>query len=184
MTACCDRRTTMLTGVVLAAVVTLVDAGQCPCVQCPCTEQMILPRTCEPGSSAFALPFCDARLSREDRVADLLSRLTREEKEGLVAHADTGFLPRLNLKQFKFFNTCMHGWWTSNVTTFPMPATMAASFDTSLLQRVGEVVGTESRAMNQRDYNTSFDPATSLHGVANNWLANGNRGLLIIEEGV
>jgi hypothetical protein len=51
---------------------------------------------------------------------DLVKRLTREEKINLVTRADTGFLPRLNLKEFKFFNTCLHGWWTSNVTTFGM----------------------------------------------------------------
>ena len=43
------------------------------------------------------------------RVADLVSRLTRREKIDLVVQADTGFLPRLNLKEFKFFNTCKSG---------------------------------------------------------------------------
>jgi len=84
--------------------------------------------------------------------------------------ADTGFLPRLNLKRFNFFNTCLHGWWTSNVTTFGMPIGLAASFDLDLMKRVGEVIGVESRALEQRDYATSYDWTLGLHGVSTDWL--------------
>lgn len=84
--------------------------------------------------------------------------------------ADTGFLPRLNLKAFNFFNTCLHGWWTSNVTTFGMPVGLAATFDEELMRDVGEVVGAESRALSQRDYNISYDFGTGYHGVFINWL--------------
>ena len=42
--------------------------------------------------------------------ADLVSRLTRTEKINLILVADTGFLPRLNLKEFGFYSTCAHGW--------------------------------------------------------------------------
>ena len=75
----------------------------------------MLPRTCDSGSTAAGLPFCDHAEPVAARITDLLSRLTREEKINLVTQADTGFLPRLNLKEFHFFNTCVHGWWTSNV---------------------------------------------------------------------
>ena len=130
----------------------------------------MLPRTCDAGSVAAELPFCDHRKPTAVRIGDLLQRLTREEKLGLVQQASPGFLPRLNLKEFQFFNTCQHGWWTSNVTTFGMPVGMAASFDAGLMRRIAEVVGAESRALSQRDYGASFDQATGLHGVAINWL--------------
>ena len=39
----------------------------------------------------------------------------------------------------------MHGWWTTNVTTFGMPVGLAASFDTELMRRVADVIGEESR---------------------------------------
>ena len=32
----------------------------CACATCPCAEQALLPRTCEAGSVAHAMPFCDA----------------------------------------------------------------------------------------------------------------------------
>ena len=145
-------------------------AYPCPCDVCPCPAGEVLPRTCDDGSVSAKLPFCDHAQPFAVRVRDLLSRLTREEKINLVTQADTGFLPRLNLKGFKFFNTCMHGWWTSNVTTFGMPVGMAASFDTALVRQIAEVIGVEGRAMSQRDYKTSFDAATGLRGVAHNWL--------------
>lgn len=47
---------------------------------------------------------------------------------------------------------------------------MAASFDTSVMRQIAEVIGVESRALSQRDYASSFDAATGLHGVAVNWL--------------
>jgi beta-glucosidase len=137
---------------------------------CPCPKGEVLPRTCDEGSVSAKFPFCDHTQPLAARVRDLVGRLTREEKINLVTQADTGFLPRLNLKEFEFYNTCMHGWWTSNVTTFGMPVGMAASFDTTLMRQVAEVIGVEGRAMSQRDYKTSFDAATGLHGVAHNWL--------------
>lgn len=142
----------------------------CPCASCPCDRQKVLPRTCDAGSVAAGMPFCNASLPTSERVADLLGRLSRTEQLYLVDKADTGFLPRLNLKEFKFFNTCVHGWWTSNVSTFGMPIGMAAMFDLELMRRVAEVVGVESRALSQRDYNQSYDWDTGLHGVSLNWL--------------
>ena len=145
-------------------------AYPCPCTTCPCPKGEVLPRTCDPGSVAASLPFCDHNAPIATRVADLVSRLTREEKINLVTQADTGFLPRLNLKEFNFFNTCVHGWWTHNATTFGMPVTFAATFDTAVMRQIADVIGTESRAMSQRDYKASFDAATGLHGVALDWL--------------
>ena len=46
-----------------------------------------------------------------------------------------------------------------------MPVSMAASFDITLMRQISEVVGVESRALSQRDYLTSYDKATGLHGV-------------------
>ena len=131
----------------------------CPCSTCPCPSG-VLPRTCDHGSVAASLPFCDSANPTETRVADLVSRLTRQEKINLVQFADTGFLPRLNLKEFNFYNTCLHGWWTSNVTTFGMPISMAATFDRKVMRQIAEVFGVESRALSQRDYPKSFDATT------------------------
>jgi beta-glucosidase len=153
----------------VAAPTAPADASACACAVCPCAEQALLPRTCAAGSVAHAMPFCDATKPTDARVADLLSRLTRQEKISLVERADTGFLPRLNLKEFEFFNTCLHGWATSNVTNFGMPIGFAASFDLGLMKQIGEVVGSEGQAMSQRDYNASYNFALKVHGVAYNW---------------
>lgn len=150
-------------------VVAVVASEPCPCIVCPCPNN-VLPRTCDSPSVAASLPFCDVSKPVQERIADLVSRLSREEKINLVKQVDTGFLPRLNLKEFRFYRTCMHGWWTGGVTTFGMPVGMAATFDLSLMRQIAEVVGVESRALSQRDYNKSFDPVTGYHGVALDWL--------------
>lgn len=142
----------------------------CPCTKCPCPPGEVLPRTCDVGSTAAMLPFCDHTAPVANRIHDLLQRLSREEKVNLVTQADTGFLPRLNLKEFHFFNTCVHGWWTSNATTFGMPVGMAASFDKKLMRQIADVIGVESRALSQREYASSYDTITKLHGVSEDFL--------------
>ena len=50
-----------------------------------------------------------------------------------------------------------------------MPIGLAASFDKALMRKVGEVIGLESQAMAQRDYNASFNVDLEVHGVAYDW---------------
>ena len=152
------------------ALQTQASDDACPCKPCPCEPASILPRTCDPGSAAADLGFCDASRPVEERVADLVSRLTRREKIELVAKADTGFLPRLNVKEFDLYHTCFRGWWAANVTTFGVPAGIAATFDVELMRSIADVVGLEGRAMSQRDYKNSMDSETGLYGVSYRWL--------------
>ena len=59
-----------------------------------------LPHTCEQGSPSFSLPFCDYTLPIDARVADLLSRLTLDQKVQQWNIGAGGFLfdPVLNIK--------------------------------------------------------------------------------------
>ena len=59
----------------------------CPCTKCPCPAGEVLPRTCDAGSTAAGLPFCDHNAPLASRVRDLVSRLTRQEKLNLVTMA-------------------------------------------------------------------------------------------------
>lgn len=68
-----------------------------------------LPQTCDPGSPSAGLPFCDYTLSQADRVADLVSRLTLQERIDLFSlpNPASAYLPALNLKSFYWDITCM-----------------------------------------------------------------------------
>ncbi|RZB63158.1 beta-xylosidase/alpha-L-arabinofuranosidase 1-like [Glycine soja] len=101
--------------------------------------------------------FCDKSLSVEDRVADLVKRLTLQEKIGSLVNSATS-VSRLGIPKYEWWSEALHG--VSNVgpgthfsslvpgaTSFPMPILTAASFNASLFEAIGRVVSTEARAM-------------------------------------
>ena len=69
-----------------------------------------LPHTCEVGSPSYALPFCDYTLPVDDRVSDLLSRLTLDQKiqQWNIGTGGFEYDPVLNLKVRAVFSprTC------------------------------------------------------------------------------
>lgn len=91
------------------------------------------------------------------RARDLLARLTRDEKVALL-HQHAPAVDRLGLRAFHTGAEVLHGVaWLGVATSFPQPVGLAATWDTALLTRVGEVVGTELRAKH------AADPAVSLN---------------------
>lgn len=45
-----------------------------------CVAAQSVSRPCSPGSKAAGLPFCDTKLGMEERITDLLGRLTLVDK--------------------------------------------------------------------------------------------------------
>ena len=91
-------------------------------------------------------PFRDPSLSSEVRAKDLISRLTLEEKATLMCDQSDA-IPRLGIKKFNWWSEALHGYANNdNVTVFPEPIGMAASFDDALLYRIFNAVSDEARA--------------------------------------
>lgn len=98
------------------------------------------------GLSAQQYPYKDPSLSSEVRAKDLISRLTLEEKAALMCDQSDA-IPRLGIKKFNWWSEALHGYANNdNVTVFPEPIGMAASFDDALLYRVFNAVSDEARA--------------------------------------
>ena len=88
-------------------------------------------------------PYQDPNLSSEERAKDLLSRLTLEEKAVLMCDQSDA-IPRLGIKKFNWWSEALHGYANNdNVTVFPEPIGMAASFDDELLFRIYDVMNQE-----------------------------------------
>ncbi|MED6174126.1 NAD(P)H-dependent D-xylose reductase (XR) [Stylosanthes scabra] len=109
----------------------------------------------DPSLSAYG--FCNKSLSVEDRVSDLVKRLTLQEKIGNLVNSAVA-VSRLGIPKYEWWSEALHG--VSDVgpgtrfsplvpaaTSFPMPILTAASFNNSLFQAIGKgsEVGTGTR---------------------------------------
>ncbi|WP_337968903.1 xylan 1,4-beta-xylosidase [uncultured Flavobacterium sp.] len=96
--------------------------------------------------NAQQYPYKDPALSSKKRAEDLISRLTLEEKAALMCDQSDA-IPRLGIKKFNWWSEALHGYANNdNVTVFPEPIGMAASFDDKLVYRVFDAVSDEARA--------------------------------------
>ncbi|MCL2003559.1 MAG: glycoside hydrolase family 3 C-terminal domain-containing protein [Oscillospiraceae bacterium] len=95
----------------------------------------------------------------EERVADLISRMTAEEKIGLLPTRQRA-VPRLGVPAYSVGGEGAHGLVvrgmgaqtpTGQATVFPQPIGLSSTWDKALMARVGDVIGTESRVYYNRD---------------------------------
>ena len=100
------------------------------------------------GTIAVAqqFPYQNPALSSEARAKDLISRLTLEEKASLMFDQSPA-IPRLGIKKFNWWSEALHGLANNdNVTVFPEPVGMAASFDDALLFKIFNATSDAVRA--------------------------------------
>jgi len=96
------------------------------------------------GNESFK--FKDTSLPIEQRVNDLIGRMTLEEKVSQMRdHADA--IPRLGVPKYDWWNEGLHGVaFAGYATNFPQVIGVAATWDTDLVHHMGEVISTEARA--------------------------------------
>ncbi len=105
---------------------------------------------CLTNSASFAqqpekLPYLDPSLPTAQRAADLVSRLTLEEKV-LQMQSTAPSVPRLGVAAYNWWNEALHGVAQGRATVFPQAIGLAATWDTDLVHRVADVISTEARA--------------------------------------
>ena len=97
------------------------------------------------------LPYQNSQLSSKERAKDLLSRLTLTEKATLMCDVSEA-IPRLGIKKFAWWSEALHGFANQgDVTVFPEPIGMAASFNDDLVYHVFDAVSDEARAKYNED---------------------------------
>ncbi|MGA3014510.1 MAG: glycoside hydrolase family 3 C-terminal domain-containing protein [Bacteroidales bacterium] len=90
--------------------------------------------------------FRDPGYPIQQRVDDLVSRLTLEEKV-LQMQNDAPAIPRLGIPAYNWWNECLHGVARNGIATvFPQAIAMAATWSPDLIFREAEVISTEARA--------------------------------------
>lgn len=89
-------------------------------------------------------PYSNTSLSPEKRAADLVHRMTVEEKVSQLVNQSRA-IPRLNVPDYDWWSEALHGVARSGVTEFPQPIGLAATFDTDKVQRMAGMIGVEAR---------------------------------------
>lgn len=103
-------------------------------------------------AQTYEYPFRNPDLPLDERVQDIISRLTLEEKVQLMKHAAPA-VPRLGIPAYNWWNEALHGVARTKekVTVFPQAIGMAATFDTEALQLMGDMTSSEGRALFNED---------------------------------
>ncbi|KAK6118931.1 hypothetical protein DH2020_047327 [Rehmannia glutinosa] len=113
------------------------------------------PFSCDPKTKSFR--FCQTTLPIHQRVEDLVSRLTLDEKiSQLVSSAPA--IPRLGVPAYEWWSEALHGvsgygrgisfsGRIRGATSFPQVILSASTFDSHLWYRIGQAIGKEARAV-------------------------------------
>jgi beta-glucosidase len=105
------------------------------------------------GSTTYEYPFRDPSKSVEARAADIVSRLTLDEKIAQMLNK-TPAIERLGIPAYDWWNECLHGIGRTpeyKVTVYPQAIGMAAGWDAAALELMGDYTSEEGRAI----YNTA-----------------------------
>lgn len=96
-------------------------------------------------------PFYDSQLPIEQRVDDLLMRLTLEEKISLMEHQNPA-IERLALPAYSWWNEALHGVARNGYAhVYPMPIALAATFDVDLIEKTYQAIAIEARQKHYKD---------------------------------
>lgn len=91
-------------------------------------------------------PYKDTSLPFEERVADLVSRMTLQEKVDMMRYDSPG-VERLGIPAHNFWNECLHGVARSGkATVFPQAIGMAAMWDNDEMFDIANAISDEARA--------------------------------------
>lgn len=92
--------------------------------------------------------FQNTNLSFEERVNDLVSQLTLEEKVSQMLNASPA-IPRLSIPAYDWWNETLHGVARTpfKTTVFPQAIAMAATFDKNSLYKMADYSALEGRAI-------------------------------------
>ncbi len=89
-------------------------------------------------------PYMNPKLSAEERAADLVHRMTLEEKASQLVNQARA-IPRLNVPAYDWWSEALHGIAVDGTTEFPEPIGLAATFDTARIHEMATAIGIEGR---------------------------------------
>src|SRR5512144_114922 len=97
-------------------------------------------------AARFPFPFQDPERPLDERVRDLVSRLTLAEKASQLLH-DAPAVPRLGVPPYNYWNEGLHGVARAGIATvFPQAIGLAATWNDVLMHEIASAISDEARA--------------------------------------
>ena len=90
------------------------------------------------------LPYMNPSLSPEQRAADLVHRMTLEEKASQLVNQARA-IPRLKVPAYDWWSEALHGVAVDGTTEFPEPIGLAATFDVAAIHAMAIDISIEGR---------------------------------------
>jgi beta-glucosidase len=108
------------------------------------------------------LPYMNPKLAPEERAADLVHRMTLEEKASRLVNQARA-VPRLGVPAYDWWSEALHGVAADGTTEYPEPVGLAATFDAPEIHEMATAIGTEARVVNVRAVRAGG--STIFHGL-------------------
>ena len=96
------------------------------------------------GQDAEKPAYLDTNLSAEQRAADLVHRMTLEEKASQLVNQARA-IPRLHVPAYDWWSEALHGVAVNGTTEFPEPIGLGATFDTDAIHKMAVDISIEAR---------------------------------------
>lgn len=101
--------------------------------------------------TAATYPYQDTSLSFEERAADLVARMTLEEKAAQTGAKTAPAISRLGVHSYYYWREGIHGVARQGgATSFPVSLAMSNTWDRQLMFEVMDITSTEARGKNNR----------------------------------
>jgi beta-glucosidase len=94
--------------------------------------------------------YLDPSLPAEQRAADLVHRMTLEEKASQLVN-QARVIPRLNVPAYDWWSEALHGVAVDGTTEFPAPIGLAATFDVPRIHEMAVAISIEGRIKHAQD---------------------------------
>jgi beta-glucosidase len=102
------------------------------------------------GAGGEAPAYLNPSLPVEQRAADLVHRMTLEEKASQLVNQARA-IPRLNVPAYDWWSEALHGVAVDGTTEYPEPIGLAATFDVAGIHEMAVAIGIEGRIKHAQD---------------------------------
>ncbi len=106
--------------------------------------------------------YLDTTLSFEERAADLVSRMTLEEKVSQIGYKAAA-IDRLGVKAYNYWREALHGVARQGkATSFPSPLSMSNTWNRDIVYQVADITSTEARGKNSKTDLSYWSPTINM----------------------